>query len=99
MTEFNIFCYSEQYNDDNSFQQKSYRIFNKEIEEKEYYKIGKKVNKILENVKLEPNKNTWQDEWKIITKKQWEQLMDLAKEIRGDDFKKGFEFISEIEIL
>jgi hypothetical protein len=29
MTEYNIFCYSE--NDKNSFQQKIYRAFNKEV--------------------------------------------------------------------
>ena len=39
MTEHNLFCWSEKYNDDNSFQQKRWRVFNKQVTEQEYRRI------------------------------------------------------------
>lgn len=41
MTEYNYFCYAEEYNDKDSFQQKRYRIFNQEVSKDEYNEIEK----------------------------------------------------------
>jgi hypothetical protein len=98
MTEYNIFCCSENYNDKSSFQQPRYRVFNKEVGKERYKEIKEKINQILSGLKLELNKNSWKKEWEKVTLEQWQQLMSLAKEVRGDDFKEGFEFISEAEI-
>ena len=39
MTEYNLFCYAEKYNDEDSFQQPRRRVFNKQITQEEYKKI------------------------------------------------------------
>jgi len=46
MTEYNYFCWSKKYNDDNSFQQKRYRIFNKEVTKEEYNKVNKMYHRL-----------------------------------------------------
>ena len=51
MTEYNLFCYAEEFNDENSFQQKRYRAFNKEITKEEYDKIS------IPKIKLEFDNN------------------------------------------
>jgi len=51
MTEYNIFCSAKEYNDENSFQQKRYRIFNKQLTEKEYKGIT------IPKIKLEFDKD------------------------------------------
>ena len=86
MTEYNIFCYSEQYNDENSFQQKRHRAFNKEVGEARYNEIKKEVLKILgeQRIKLD-------EFWKQVTQEQWKQLLEIPE---AKDFKEGFEFIS-----
>jgi hypothetical protein len=58
MTEYNLFCYAENYNDENSFQQKRYRAFNKKVGEKRYCEIRDEVKSILKGLKLELNENT-----------------------------------------
>jgi hypothetical protein len=98
MTEYNTFCYSENYDDENSFQQPKYRVFNKEVGEERYKEIKEKINQILSGFKLKLNENSWSEEWEKVTPEQWQRLMSLAEEVRGDDFKEGFEFISGIEI-
>jgi hypothetical protein len=98
MTEYNLFCYSENYNDQNSFQQPRYRVFNREVGEERYYKTRREIGKILSGLKLELDKSSWKEEWEKVTPEQWQRLMSLAKEVRGDDFEEGFEFISGIEI-
>jgi hypothetical protein len=90
-----LFCYSENYNDENSFQQKRYRAFNKEVGETRYNEIVKEVKEILKDLKLELNKNTWSDEWKKVTQEQWKQLLEIPE---AKDFKKGFEYISGVKI-
>jgi deoxyhypusine synthase len=97
MTEYNTFCYSENYNDENLFQQPRYRVFNKEVGEERYKEIEEKINQILSGLKLELGKSSWKEEWEKVTTEQWEQLMSLAEEVRGDDFKEGFEFISGVK--
>jgi hypothetical protein len=98
MTEYNTFCYSEDYDDKKSFQQPRFRVFNTEVEKYKYFEIKKEINGILSGLKLELDKKSWQKEWEKVTPEQWQKLMELAKEVRGDDFRKGFEFISEVEI-
>jgi len=47
MTEYNYFCWSEKYNDDKSFQQPRYRIFNVQVPKEEYEKV-KKIYRLME---------------------------------------------------
>ena len=95
MTEYNIFCFSKEYNDENSFQQKIYRAFNKEVGETRYYEILTKVKGILTDFKLELNKETWSAGWEKVTPEQWKQLLAIPE---AKDFKDGFEFISGVKI-
>jgi len=91
MTEDNIFCYSESYNDDNSFQQKRNRAFNKEVGEKRYYEI----EELIEDIMPEQGDLFLKDYWKSVTQEQWKQLFDIPE---AKDFKKGFEYISGVKI-
>ena len=92
MTEFNLFCYSEKYNDENSFQQKRYRVFNKEVSNERYYEIKEIVDGMLKN----DNKLKLSDFWKKVTQDQWQQLLAIPE---ASDFKEGFEYISGQKIL
>ena len=86
MTEFNLFCYSEEYNDENSFQQKRYRAFNKEVGKKRYEEILEEVKSILGH-----NADNLGDFWKNTTQEQWNQLLAIPE---AKSFKEGFEYIS-----
>ena len=92
MTEYNIFCYSENFNNINSFQQKRYRAFNKDVGEKRYNEI------LILVMSLIPNKNKLQlnDFWKSIVPEQWNKLLAIPE---ATDFKTGFEYISGINII
>ena len=90
MTEYNLFCYSEKCNDENSFQQKRYRIFNKEVSNERYEEVKKLVISILPQNKLQLS-----EYWKTVTLAQWKQLLEIP-EAKG--FEKGFSFISGITI-
>ena len=69
MTEYNYFCSSEKYNDENSFQQKRYRIFNKQVSKEEYEKVKKIYNK------LEFDKNeSYETRFQTAFKKMWDKL-------------------------
>jgi hypothetical protein len=63
MTERNTFCWSTEYNDDNSFQQERFRIFNQVYNHDTYHNITVNINKILKDTKL--NEIT-QDQIKLI---------------------------------
>jgi hypothetical protein len=91
MTEYNLFCYSKEYNDENSFQQARYRAFNKEVGEVRYYELLDEVRQIIPN----PNKLLLKDFWKSITAEQWNKLLAIPE---AKDFKEGFEFISGVKI-
>lgn len=92
MTEYNLFCYSEKYNDDNSFQQKRYRVFNKQLTKERYEEVLRLVKTILpNNGKLKLN-----DFWKSVTQEQWKKLLAIPE---AKDFKEGFEYISGQKIL
>ena len=86
MTEKNIFCFSKNYNDENSFQQKRYRAFNQEVGEERYEEILKQVKQILGTPKVK-----LLDFWKQITPSQWRELLAIPE---AKDFKDGFEYIS-----
>jgi len=90
MTEYNIFCFSENYNDNKSFQQKRYRVFNKKVDKERYFEIEKTIAKILPAKKLKLT-----DFWNQVTTNQWKELLDIPE---AKDFKKGFEYISEQNI-
>lgn len=90
MTEYNLFCYSKEYNDANSFQQKRYRVFNKEVGKERYEAILKLVNEIVTQKQL-----TFSDGFKSITQTHWNQLLAIPE---ASDFKEGFEFISGCKI-
>lgn len=80
MTEYNMFCSAKEYNDDDSFQQKRWRIFNKQITEKEYKAI------IKPSIKLEFDKDLsyserYQSAWKVarskLSNKEKQQFLEL----------------------
>lgn len=91
MTERNIFCYSKQYNDDQSFQQKRWRAFNQEVSETRYWEIVELTKSIIPN----ENKLKLTDFWKSITQTQWDKLLEIPE---AKDFKEGFEYISGVQI-
>jgi hypothetical protein len=93
MTEYNLFCYSKNYNDENSFQQDRYRAFNTKVDEKIYRSTLSKCKEILGKKDLSLN-----DFWEQVSQEQWNKLMKLAAEVRGDSFKDGFEYISGVKI-
>lgn len=86
MTEYNIFCYSEKFNDGNSFQKKRCRAFNQVVGEDRYKEIVKEVKEILG----EPNMKL-SDFWKQVTQDQLRKLLTIPE---AKDFKEGFEYIS-----
>lgn len=94
MTEYNYFCWSKEYNDKNSFQQKRYRIFNEEVS-KEEYENTKKIYHKLEFDKNESYKTRYQTAFK----KMWEKLSHKEKQEYYDipHFNwEGFTFITGI---
>ena len=75
MTEYNIFCRAKEYNDENSFQQKRYRIFNTEISKEEYQNI------VVPKIKLEFDKDLSYDvRYKKARKDSWNKLSNKEKE-------------------
>lgn len=95
MTEYNYFCWSKELNDEKSFQQKRYRVFNVEVGKEEYNKI-KKIYHKLEFDKDEVYKTRFQTAFK----KMWAKL---SKEEKQEYFDiphfnwEGFTFITGIE--
>lgn len=91
MTEYNLFCYSESFNDGDSFQQERYRVFNKTVGEKRYNEILKLVTHIL------PTQGTlWLDVyWKSVSSEQWSKILEIP-EAKG--FERGLEFITDCKI-
>ena len=76
MTEYNMFCSAKEYNDDDSFQQKRYRIFNKQLTEKEYNAI------IKPSIKLEFDKHLeYSVRYQSARKNAREELGDKEKQV------------------
>lgn len=95
MTEYNYFCWSKEYNDSDSFQQKRYRIFNKEVTKEEYFKI----HKIYHKLDLDPNES-YATRYQTAFKKMWEKLNQEQKQEYLDiphfDWE-GFTYITGIK--
>ena len=80
MTEYNVFCFAKNYNDDDSFQQERYRAFNKVVGEKRYKEILKEIREIFgSDFKLELNENTWEDEWRKVAKEKWIKISKIPE--------------------
>ena len=95
MTEYNYFCWSEEYNDKDSFQQKRYRVFNVEVTKDEYNRIRKIYHK------LEFDKNeSYKTRYKTAFKNMWDKLKEKEKQEYFDiphfDWK-GFTYITGVE--
>ena len=95
MTEYNYFCWSEEYNDKDSFQQKRYRIFNVEVTKEEYKKSAKIYHK------LEFDKDeSYKTRYKTAFKNMWDKLKEKEKQEYFDiphfDWK-GFTYITGVE--
>jgi hypothetical protein len=74
MTEYNLFCYAEKNKDEDSFQQKRYRVFNKEISKEEYEKIS------IPSIKLEFNRDeSYPTRYQTAFKKAWNLLSQEGK--------------------
>jgi len=89
MTEYNIFCWSTSYNDDRSFQQKRYRVFNKEVGQSRYSMVAD----IIENIISNPNKLKLSDLWKSITPEQIKKISEIP-----EFDKEGFEYITGLKV-
>ena len=95
MTEHNYFCWSEKYNDKDSFQQKRYRVFNVEVTEDEYNKI----EKIYHELEFDKNES-YATRFQTAFKKMWDRLKTEEKQGYFDiqNFNwEGFTFITGIE--
>ena len=79
MTEYNLFCWAEKYNNDDSFQQKRWRAFNKEVGEDRWGEIRDEVRGILSDLKLELNKKTWAGKWKKVKPEQWKRILEIPE--------------------
>ncbi len=90
MTEYNIFCYSEVYGDDMSFQQKRYRAFNQQVTKERFFEIMRLINKILPI-----NDLSFFEFWSSLTVEQWNDLQAIPEAF---GFKEGFEYISSIKL-
>ncbi len=96
MTECNYFCWSEKYNDENSFQQSRYRIFNTQVTKEEY----DKVKKIYHKLKFNSNDNyevifanAFKKMWDKLTKEERQEYLDIPH------FNaEGFKFITGIDV-
>ena len=80
MSEKMIFCLGEgKYESKGIGYQKNCHVFNKSVTKDRWNEINKIVKEILKDLKLELNKNSWSDEWKKVTTKQWKQLAEIPE--------------------
>lgn len=89
MAEFNLFCWSEEYNDNASFQQARYRVFNKEVGENRYQELLNTIQNILPYA----HRTALNDLWDSLTSEQIDQLAAIPEFDR-----KGFEYITKIKV-
>lgn len=95
MTEYNYFCWDEKYNDDNSFQQKRYRVFNVEIGEEEY----RKIEKLTPKLEFDRDEK-YETRFQTAFKKMWDKLDVEGRQGYLDipHFNwEGFTFITGVE--
>ncbi len=80
MTEYNYFCWSEEYNDDKSFQQPRYRVFNKQVTKEEYFDI-KRIYHKLEFDSSESYKTRYtpafKKMWNKLTPEEQQEYLDI----------------------
>lgn len=96
MTEYNLFCRSEKCNDENSFQQKKYRVFNVEVTEEEYKKINIPKHKLVFDSKEDHEtryKTSFKNMREWLTKEQKQAFFDIP---HFD--AKWFQFITGIDV-
>ena len=95
MTEYNYFCWADEYNDEDSFQQKRYRVFNVEVKKEEYEKIKKIYNKLeLDKDELCSTRfqTAFKKMWDKLSQKERQEYLDIPH------FNwKGFTFITGIK--
>lgn len=95
MTEYNYFCWSDEYGEENSFQQKRYRVFNVEVTEDEYDAIAKLSPKLEFDVN-----ESYATRFQTAFEKYWNTLDEKGKQEYYDiphfDWK-GFTFITGVE--
>jgi deoxyhypusine synthase len=80
MTEYNYFCWSEKVNDENSFQQKRYRVFNTEVSKDEYVNIKKIYHKIELNSSDDYEvrfQNGFRKMWNTLSKEEKQEYLDI----------------------
>lgn len=80
MTEYNYFCWSKTYNDENSFQQPRYRVFNVEVGKEEYEKITKIHHKLEFNFDNSYDlrfSNAFKKMWNNLTAEQQQEYLDI----------------------
>jgi len=75
MTEYNYFCEAKEYNDEDSFQQKRFRIFNVEVTEEEY----KSIDKIRPKLEFDKNESKT-TRFQTAFKKHWNTLNSNDKQ-------------------
>ena len=91
MTEYNYFCWAERYKDENSVQQKPYRIFNTQVTKEEYEQVKKIYNQIPLNSD-ESFRPAFKNMWDTLTPDQKQEYFDIPH------FNwEGFTFITGIE--
>ncbi len=94
MTEYNYFCWAKEYNDKDSFQQKSYRVFNVEVGEEEY----RKIEKLYDNLEFDPNES-YTTRFQTAFKKMWNSITPERQQryLKIPFFNwEGFTFITGI---
>lgn len=80
MSENMVFCLGEGGCEQNGIgYQKNYHAFNKPVSKERYLEILGYCNEVLKDLKLELNKNSWEDEWKKVTSDQWKKLAELPE--------------------
>lgn len=80
MSEKMIFCLGEgKYESKGIGYQKNHRAFNKPISKDRYSEILKHCKEVLKDLKLELNKNSWEEEWEKVTTDQWKKLAELPE--------------------
>lgn len=114
MTEYNYFCWSKTYNDEDSFQQKRYRVFNVEVGEEEYNKIKKISNKLEFDKKDSFDvrfSNAFKKMWDNLTEEEQQEYLDIPHfnwegftfitGIKPEDVKNKVETLSgkEVEVI
>lgn len=95
MTEYNYFCWSEEYNDKDSFQQKRYRVFNVEVGKEEYEKIKKFHHKLELDLNGEDHirlKTAFKKMWATLSQKERQEYFNIPH----FDWE-GFTFITGVK--